>query len=104
MPNYYLIANKDERSVTQPHSNQWPKMIAFSIDTQTILLAEGSGHGMSGCNIPVSDFDENDWSSLFKKTNSEWFLDFLRRTSLPVQKDLLEQEMSKHKKIELRKF
>lgn len=104
MANYYVIADLAGPSNAGPHSNEWPKIIAASVEAQTILLAEGSGHGLMGCNIPINDFDENDWMKLFKSANSEWFLIFLRNTKAPLEKHSLEQEILKHHPIQVRKF
>lgn len=104
MPNYYLIANEDQSGIDEPHSNEWPKIIAVSTENQFILLSEGSGHGLTGCNIPLSDFDSSDWIKLFKSTNSEWFLNFLKNTEVPIASNFLEDEIKKHRIIAKRQF
>lgn len=74
---YYIIANVDKSDPSQPHSSEWPKLIAYSFSQRKILLEEGKGHGLMGGAISLEKFNPADWKDIFISTNSTWFLDML---------------------------
>lgn len=74
---YYIIANIDKGDPSQPHSSEWPKLIAYSFSERKILMQEGKGHGLMGGTISLDKFNPSDWREIFSSTNSLWFLDML---------------------------
>jgi hypothetical protein len=79
---YYVIAEKDDEQPLIAHSNQWPKLIAFSFETMSLLFILGRGHGLRGGLEPLSSFDSRIWDDMFKETNSNWFLHLIDNGSL----------------------
>ena len=74
---YYLIARVDKSNLSQPHSSEWPKLIAYSFDKRKLLLEEGRGHGLMGGEISLDNFNTSEWKDMFIAADSEWFLDLL---------------------------
>ncbi len=70
---YYVIGKADKRGPNEPHSNAWPKLVAYSFTLKRILLLEGYGHGLMGGSIALSSFNPTDWEEIFIETGSTWF-------------------------------
>jgi len=70
---YYVIAEVDTEKPLNPHSNKWPKLIAYSFETMKILIIEGRGHGLMGGELSISKFDVSQWGYIFSETDTEWF-------------------------------
>ncbi len=104
MDDYYIISDMDKRVNSEPHSKEWPKIIAISTVAQKILLAEGSGHGMMGCRIPIKDFKPDEWESLFKLTNSDWALLMLKSLKGKLEPSVLESQLVQYRKIVVKRF
>ena len=100
---YYVIAKVDKSDPQQPHSSEWPKLIAYSFNSQKILMSEGRGHGLMGGSIALSKFQPDVWKEIFIDTNSEWFLDlYLDGTLINCQdEDTLKGIISSRRPIEI---
>lgn len=101
---YYIISNLANGESEHANSPAWPKIIAVSVDEKKILISEGTGHGLSGVTMPIIDFDIDDWGDIFESTNSEWFYDFIRDNGSEFNARTLENEIVKHRDIEIKKF
>jgi len=93
---YYIISDVDKGHSDEPHSSEWPKLIAYSFDGNTILIKEGRGHGLAGGELPISSIDMKTWQQTFHDSGAEWFKNLVDNGSLEkMDEDEFKNELSK---------
>lgn len=75
---YYFLVAKKELYPVEPHSSEWPKLIAYSVVHRTFLFREGKGHGLMGAEVHQDSASLTKWRDLFVELGAEWFLDLLQ--------------------------
>jgi hypothetical protein len=84
---YYVISEVDQRQSLEPHSSEWPKLIAYSYETKKIYISEGEGHGFGGGLLSIDQVAAGKWSEFFNDVNAMWFKDSLVKGELNTIKN-----------------
>ncbi|RQM70029.1 hypothetical protein EHZ47_22530 [Aeromonas jandaei] len=88
---YYVISEVDQRQSLDPHSSEWPKLIAYSYETKKICIYEGEGYGFGGGLLSIDQVAAGKWSEFFNDVNATWFKNSLVKGELNTIKN--EDEM-----------
>lgn len=100
MDRFYVVAKLDLEP-EYPHSNDWPKVIAYSYKTNSFMLAEGKGHGFKGIIVTQLEARNAIWNHLFSELKAQWILDRLSSCSFANEADCAQSITSKHGSLEV---
>lgn len=84
MDRFYVVAKLDLEP-EYPHSNDWPKVIAYSYKTNSFMLVEGKGHGFKGVVVTELKARNPTWNHLFSELKAQWILDSLSSSLSPMK-------------------
>ncbi|GAB3041312.1 hypothetical protein [Natronobiforma cellulositropha] len=77
MADTYYVASRDGDDPMQGHDPDRPNVVGVSFETATILVSQGSGHGLCGSAVPIAEFDATAWETFFADAGCSWLLDVL---------------------------
>ena len=100
MDDFYIVAKLDLEP-EYPHSSDWPKVIAYSYEKNSFLLAEGKGHGFKGVIVTELEARNPTWNHLFYELKAQWILDRLSSSPFINETDCTQSIISKHGSLEI---